>query len=493
MESGSGGQGRAAATGREGTLRQYCTDRLVYGQSIQSEKGGWPIVEQATAREVPFRIEVPDRVPKQRYYDPEFYRLEAEMLWPRVWQMACRLEEIPETGDFAEYQILDQSVIVVRTEEGGVRAFDNVCRHRGVRIAEGRGNRRGGFVCPFHGWCYGTDGRNTRVTNAGSFAEHNLDPVELDLTPVRCEAWGGCAWINLDSDAPPLRESLEPIASVLDAWKVDALRAEWWYACRLPVNWKLAEEAFVEQYHVLQTHPQLRIPGRYPARSGAFDPQGYLDAELRYLRTMSDGMAGMVHARDVAIAEDLRTRLDLPTDYDGARSEWASRLNQAVTDTYVERGCDIPDLNDLEARALAEPMAYCFPHYFVLPMYSSASSYRFRPLGPEETLMEIWSLTRFATGDEPDTPPVPELWEHDDPRWPPIPAQDFSNLPRQQRGLHARTFDYLRLSERNEGHISNFHRVIDGFLAGVPSDKLIPGLEKVNVNPLEMPILDIEF
>ena len=93
-----------------------------------------------------------------------------------------------------------------------------------------------------------------------------------------------------------------------DAWQVGAFRAEWWYACRLPVNWKLAEEAFVEQYHVLQAHPQLRIPERYPARDPAdFDPRTLVDGELQYLRTMCDGMDGMVHARDVEIAEHCRS------------------------------------------------------------------------------------------------------------------------------------------------------------------------------------------
>ncbi|HET7653545.1 MAG TPA: Rieske 2Fe-2S domain-containing protein, partial [Acidimicrobiales bacterium] len=81
---------------------------------------------------VPFAIELPDRIPKQRYYDPEFFALEAERLWPRVWQMACRLEEIPNPGDFAEYEILDQSVVVVRQADLSVRAFENACRHRGV-------------------------------------------------------------------------------------------------------------------------------------------------------------------------------------------------------------------------------------------------------------------------------------------------------------------------------------------------------------------------
>jgi phenylpropionate dioxygenase-like ring-hydroxylating dioxygenase large terminal subunit len=446
-----------------------------------------------SALPVPYAIEVPDRVRKERYYDPDFYAMEAELVWPRVWQMACRLEEIPEPGDFAEYEILDQSVVVLRTEDLGVRAFQNVCRHRGVRLAQGRGSRRGGFVCPFHGWCYGVDGHNTRVTQPASFSEHNLEPGELDLTPVRCEAWGGCAWINLDDAAPPLRACLEPIAGVLEAWKAESLRAEWWYSCRLPVNWKLAQEAFVEQYHVLQAHPQLRIPGRFPSRNPAdFDPREFVDAELQYLRTMCEGMAGMVHARDVRIAEEIAEE-ELPADYALASAAWEQRLNEAVSRDNRERGCDIPDLNELSEQGLNEPMAYCFPHYFVLPMLSSASSYRFRPLGPEETLMDMWSLTRFPQGEEPETPAVPEAWEHDDPRWPPIPTQDFSNLPKQQRGLHARSFEYMRLSERNEGHISNYQRVIDGYLAGLPYDTLLPALRKVNVNPLEMPVVEIDF
>ncbi|MDA8047994.1 MAG: aromatic ring-hydroxylating dioxygenase subunit alpha [Actinomycetota bacterium] len=447
----------------------------------------WP------TRPVPLAIEVPDRVPKQRYYDAEFYRLETELLWPRVWQMACRLEEIPHPGDFSEYRILDQSVVVVRTSTSEVRAFHNTCRHRGVRLVEGRGTCSGGFVCPFHGWCYGPDGRNTKVTQARAFSEPNLDPSELDLVPVRCETWGACAWINLDDAAPPLRACIEPFATILDAWQVDSLGAEWWYACRLPVNWKLAQEAFVEQYHVLEAHPQLRIPGRLPPRNpDEFDPEAFVQGELRYLRAMSEGMGGMVHARDVAIAESL-AGTELPHDYGQARVQWERGLNDAVSGAHRARGCTIPDLNDLADRGQNDPMAYCFPHYFVLPMYSSASAYRFRPLGPEDTLMEIWSLTRFPDDAPPPPLPVPDWWAHDDPRWPAIPAQDFSNLPRQQQGLHSRSFEYMRLGERNEGHISNFHRVIDGYLAGLSHETLTSALPKVNLNPLEMPIVEIDF
>jgi phenylpropionate dioxygenase-like ring-hydroxylating dioxygenase large terminal subunit len=442
---------------------------------------------------VPYAMDEPDRVPKERYFDPAFFALEAEQLWSRTWQMACRLEEIPEPNDFAEYEILDQSVIVVRTDDGGVRAFQNACRHRGVRVVQGHGSCTNGFVCPFHGWCYGPDGTNTYVPRAKTFAEHSLVPGEIDLVRVRCETWGGCAWINFDEHAPPLRECLEPAATTLDAWHVDELRTEWWYSCRLPVNWKLAVEAFIEAYHVVETHPQLVIPTRYGKRDNAsFDANAFIDADIQYLRTMSDGMAGMVHADDVRIAEGLRD-IELPADPDAAVSTWNRTLNDAVTAWHRERGSVMPDLNALTAQGWNQEFFHCFPHYFVLPMYSSASSYRFRPLGPEATLMEIWSLTRVGAGEERPPPEPPEVWECNDARWPPIPAQDFSNLPRQQRGLHAHGFEYMRLSEQMEGAVSNFERTIDGFLAALPYDKLGAALRAVNDYPFDKKMLDLGF
>jgi len=446
-----------------------------------------------SALPVPYAMEFPDRVPKERYFDPDFYAMEAELFWPRVWQMACRLEEIPNAHDYVEYEILDQSIIVLRTDDLGVRAFQNACRHRGVKIVEGRGHCERGFQCTFHGWRYGLDGKNAGVTQRRTFAEHNLAPGDIDLVPVRCEVSNGCAFINLDNDAPPLRESLEPFATVMDSWRAESLRTERWFAARLPVNWKLAIEAFIEMYHVVQTHPQLVIPTRFGLREGMpFDRREWVDADIQYLGEMSRGMAGMVHEHDVAIAESRRDT-ELPADPAEAIATWNRGLNDAVVRWHRERGADIPDLNELEAQGLNLTFFHGFPHYFVLPMYSSASSYRFRPLGPEETLMEMWSLARLPACDDPPPPMPPEVWECDDPRWPGIPAQDFSNLPRQQRGLHTRGFEYMRLSRGLEGHISNFERVIDGFLAGLRSEQLLPALQTLNVYPFEQPIADLGF
>jgi hypothetical protein len=203
-------------------------------------------------------------------------------------------------------------------------------------------------------------------------------------------------------------------------------------------------------------------------------------------------MDGMCHADDVRVAESLRD-LELPADAELAKATWNRTLNDAVLRWHQERGHDMPDLNQLDEQGINLTFFHGFPHYFVLPMYSGASAYRFRPLGPEETLMEIWSLARYAEGDAWARPTPPEVWECDDPRWPAIPAQDFSNLPRQQLGLHARGFEYMRLSAGLEGHISNFQRTIDGYLAGLPHERLLPAVQSVNVYPFEQQIAELGF
>ena len=144
-----------------------------------------------SALPVPYAVEYPDRAPKERYFDEDFFRMEVKLLWSRVWQMACRLEEIPEPNDFAEYEILDQSIVVVRTEDHGVRAFQNACRHRGVKVAEGRGSCETGFICPFHGWCYGPDGTNTFVTRRKDvFRTQPADAGDQpDAGPLRDVGW----------------------------------------------------------------------------------------------------------------------------------------------------------------------------------------------------------------------------------------------------------------------------------------------------------------
>ncbi len=258
---------------------------------------------KAPLREIPFKVTNPERIPAKRYYDKAFFELEREHFWPHVWQMACRLEEIPEIGDWVEYKILDKSVIVVRAKSG-VKAFHNACRHRGVQLASGHGNcKTQGFVCPFHGWRFNMEGENTFVFGRQIFSEENLEQAELNLVPCRIELWGGCAFINFDDDAAPLLDTIKPAVEALDPRNVDKLKVEWWVSSVVPANWKLAMEAFMEGYHVMRTHPQLHavsVTSQYgPDAGNTFPPTrtfnssaDIIDLVILNMQRLGDGMGG---------------------------------------------------------------------------------------------------------------------------------------------------------------------------------------------------------
>ena len=130
-----------------------------------------------------------------------------------------------------------------------------------------------------------------------------------------------------------------------------------------------------------------------------------VDTNLDFMRTLSIGMAGMIHEVDVRIAEGLRD-VELPEDPALAAATWRRTLNDAVVRWWSANGVEIADLNELDRLGHTAPIEFCFPNTFILPMFSSASAYRFRPVGPEETLMEIWSLTRFPDGVEERARPI---------------------------------------------------------------------------------------
>jgi phenylpropionate dioxygenase-like ring-hydroxylating dioxygenase large terminal subunit len=455
---------------------------------------------KAPLDEVPFAVTDPERIPAQRYYDEGFFELERERLWPHVWQMACRLEEIPEVGDWVEYKILDRSVIVVRTKSG-VKAYHNACRHRGVQLASGRGSCEvQGFICPFHGWRWNIDGQNTFVLGKHLFSEENLQTADLNLRPCRVELWGGSAFINFDDEAPSLIDSLGPVAKKLEARRVDELRMEWWYATVLPTNWKLAMEAFMEGYHVMRTHPQLYAhmvaetdpfgePIANPSRQ--MSPREMVDRTVKFFNSNSEGMAGMTLQSEVAIADRLRG-MELPDDLGQATLAFYTRVKDEIYKDGLKRGLPVFDMNKADAENGFTFVEFLFPHYFLLPFFSAMASYRIRPLTPETCYFEIWSLIPMAADDPRPRVTTPTFLPYDSPDYPEIPRQDYSNLPLQQLGLHAKGFEFMRLSDKQEGMISNYQRLIDGYLAGRDLQTLAKATQVVN-SGFDAPILDIGF
>ncbi len=465
-------------------------------------------------RAVPFPVDDPERIPAQRYYDEEFYKLELEHVWPHAWQMATRLERIAEVGDWVEYQNVGQSVIIVRTEDG-VKAFFNACRHRGVPIAGGKGNDHGnckssGFVCPFHGWRYDMDGKNTFVYGKHLFTESLLEQGDINLIPCRVETAIGCAWINFDDDAPSFRDSIGPLIDRLEAHNVHKLRAEWWFGTVLPANWKLAMEAFMEGYHVMKTHPQLHAitPQLYDTmykvpRTDQFNMaepgkslRENVDIQIESMQRLSDGMAGMLHPKELEIARSLtdvdNLGVDFPEDTNQALMMWLGVVQDQISKRLAAKGEPVPDLNTVCQTDPVNAVEFLFPHYFLLPYFSSFSSYRIRPLGPESCLFELWSLTTYPEGEEPEPPMEPTMLPYDSDQFPPIPRQDYANIPINQIGLHARGFEFMRLSKNVEGMVSNFQRLVDGYIAGVPAEKLAHANRMLAGN-FDGAIKDLEF
>jgi phenylpropionate dioxygenase-like ring-hydroxylating dioxygenase large terminal subunit len=429
----------------------------------------------------------PDRVPAERYFDPAFAELEDRYLWPRTWQMACRLEELPDPGDYVEYTVGDQSILLVRTDDDTVMGYLNACRHRATELAKGSGTfPRGQIICPFHGWRWNLDGTNSFVYGDHTFDPALVTPDELCLRQVRVDTWGACAWVNLHPDAPPLLEALDPMPGLLDPLGVADMRVVWWKSVILPANWKMAQEAFMEGYHVPQTHPQLTLghPERYDPDSLAYSVYGNghssfqlrpnaqaqkgrqvgvgeIDAILESVRLLSSGLEAMTLDREVRVIEGLRHHR-VPEG-----STFGAEVVKAIYQYAAGAGIPLPP-PDPVALARWGGMFYLFPNYFVLPQYGNALVYRVRPNGddPESCFFELWSITIPATGDahlrpNPQGPFAPDDAEH----WPRIPLQDFSNIGRQQRGIHSRSIEGIRLSRTYEGGIANMHRELDRYLA----------------------------
>ncbi len=193
-----------------------------------------------------------------------------------------------------------------------------------------------------------------------------------------------------------------------------------------------------------------------------------------------------------ALADVDNLGIEFPEDKNQAMMMWLGVVQDQITKRLQAKGEPVPDLNTVCQTDPVNAVEFLFPHYFLLPYFSSFSAYRIRPLGAESCLFELWSLTFYPEGEEPDAPMEPTMLPYDSEKFPPIPRQDYSNIPLNQTGLHAKGFEFMRLSKDVEGMVSNFHRLVDGYLAGVPAEKLAKANQMLAGN-FDGPIKDLEF
>ncbi len=407
----------------------------------------------------------------ERYTSAAFFSDEMELMWPRVWQWVCREEHIPEPGDYYVYDVGRHSVIVVRTGSGDIKAYVNACLHRGTKLKPSASQGwTGKLACPFHGWTWSLEGKMVELPCSWDFP--HVDKKEFGLPEAKVGTWGGFVFINLDENAPPLEEYLAPLPEHFARWDLSKRYVALHIEKELPCNWKAAQEAFMESYHTMVTHPQLLFAladvntqydvfganiSRYYSASGVASPN--LESppgEEELLATMFVGdrsVVGETHRFEAG---------------DTARSVMARQLRATLGKLYQT---DLSAYTDTE---IIDTIGYgVFPNTTFFAGLSIPMVYRFRPLGraTDRALFDLFFLRPLPDSGERPEPAAPYRVGLDE-SWASVPGmdpdlakvfdQDTSNMRLQQEGFESSRKPAATLSRYQELRIRHFqHRLTD--------------------------------
>jgi phenylpropionate dioxygenase-like ring-hydroxylating dioxygenase large terminal subunit len=433
-------------------------------------------------------------LPVEAYVSAAYARAEDERLWGKVWQVACREEDIPKVGDYYTYDILDESVIVVRSAPDAISAYYNVCLHRGRRLTKGCGHAAK-FHCKFHGWQWQLNGENSRVLDPEDWGGA-LTPESLRLGKVKVDTWGGYVFINLDPHCESLQEFLDPVSEWLDPFELDKMRYRWRQWLYLPCNWKTAIEAFVEGYHVDGTHPQLlpwldshtwsrahgkhSVFGNLPRGAGGKAGLGTTsinnEAGKDARKEAADFMEHLyktVNANTTETIINAAKRLVDVLPADAQAVDVMNKMMELACKADAERGVIWPTVDPDHYRESGIDW-HIFPNTVVLHGITFVLGYRARPNGydPDSCIFEVYVLERFPEGQEPVTE---NLYQPDqtEEKWRKVLCQDFANMPEVQRGMKSRGFPGPRPNPRQEQPVINFHRVLAEYM-GTGAPRPIP-------------------
>ena len=429
-------------------------------------------------------------IPALHYTSADFLRREYERLWPRAWQVACREEELADVGAFLTYEIGDQSLLLVRTAAGKIKCYYNVCLHRGRRLKEGCGKATK-LHCSYHGWQWDLEGRNIRVLDREDWqGDTSVSEEQLRLRETQVDTWGGFVFVNMDPDAKPLREHVDPVPSFLDCFEFQRMRYRWYVSVKAPCNWKVGIEAFCEGYHVSATHPQwppfvddvtrsftygdhgmfayptARPFGQPSARLNRPELLDVRENLIAFYDDLNTTLAAIYSERATEAVRRLRTEVPAGASH----MEILGKMYQFIREACEACGAGWPDIS-FEQMAKAGTDWLIFPNLVVLMQPDAALVYRVRPNGndPDTCIFDVWSLQRYASGAEPKLNRRiyhgPDDWRHVG-DVSPVLMQDFSNMAAVQQGMKSRGFPGCRTSPLQESMIPNFHRAIEDYLAG---------------------------
>lgn len=415
-----------------------------------------------------------DDVDYERYYKQEFFDRELGQIWQKCWQWVCREDHIPEPGDYYVYEVADFSYLVVRQQDGSVKGFVNSCLHRGTKLKRTEGFSAGTSIrCPYHGWEWANDGALKAVPCAWDFPHVAADRYRLPQ--VRVGSWGGFLFINPSDEGPELLEYLAPLPEHFKAWGMEDRFVALHMAKELPCNWKMAQEAFLESYHVLETHPQLLAGvgdanvqydlygdhiSRFYAALGVNSP--HLAKPLTEQELVNQMLVG-----DRSVLDDDALKVG---EGESARTVMARFLRKILGEKY---DADLSMFSDSEVIDTIE--YHVFPNMVIFPGISLPMVYRFRPIGsdPNRTLFELLFLRpKPANAQAPEPPDPVYVAEHES--YASVPGmdaamggvydQDTDNLRAQQQGIKAGRKQGQTLGNYQEVRIRHFNQTIDKYL-----------------------------
>lgn len=441
----------------------------------------------------------PHGIPVGRYIDEAFQKLEHEKLWSRVWQVACRVDAVPGPNDYTVYNIGERSAIIVRIDENTIKAFHNVCPHRGTALADTQGTyENGNIICPFHGWRWDTCGNNKYVLERQEFKKGKLEDSDVALKEIHCIEYQGMVFINFAQEPESFDDFIAPVKDLMEMMVVGEMRNYWWKKIEVPANWKVAQEAFFEGYHVPATHPQLEPDGAkfiYDA-----DQEGdfvFNHANVAYdaferghgrfyagKPTVMQGNLRKVTSDDPI--ENMAGRLQLLVDgMDAQVLQEDVNLIHALKQKGIPEGSSVgaeyakSQLADAAAKnrpmpaATPEGMAMwggelvLFPNVMLLFHAGNMMMYRAMPVGndPHRCTFEIMStrtLPPYMPRTRAEVINVTDF--HDPEQVYQIPQQDLGNIPRMQIGLRTGGIKQTWLASYNEKIILNMHQELDRYL-----------------------------
>jgi phenylpropionate dioxygenase-like ring-hydroxylating dioxygenase large terminal subunit len=429
-------------------------------QDIMAADGDQP---PAAMRTEQYEFLGDDDLDLSRYTDQAFYNREIDQLWNRTWQWACREEHVPAPGDRHVYDVGPYSILVVRGEDMIIRAFVNSCPHRAMQFAkEGSvGAKRPHIRCPFHGMTFNLDGTLKEIPCRWDFPHLNED--NFGLTEVRSAIWGGFVFINMDDDAPALEDYLEILPDHFRQWPMDDRYVALHTQKVLPANWKMAMEAFLEAYHVLETHSQAV----YTAADANAQYDIFGKNVSRFMHAVG---VPSPHLKQVVSEQKLfeklgRDPVDLPEGAT-ARATHAAKLREEFGAAFKV------DLSAVSTSEMMDSLEYfLFPNMFFFPGINIRLCYRFRPIDVDHCLHEILLLQPLPESGERPEPAHPIRLEVEDSytlvdNFPlaEILDQDTDNLAMQRAGAKASKKGAQSLGNYQEARIRRLHMTLDEYL-----------------------------